>query len=520
VKRAEILDRLRHPDGPWDMVVVGGGATGLGTAVDAASRGYRTLLLEQHDFAKGTSSRSTKLVHGGVRYLRQGNLSLVMEALRERGRLLANAPHLVRNQAFVVPNYRWWEPAFYGVGLTLYDRLAGRYGLGRSRLLSKAAVLERVPTLRGEGLKGGVQYQDGQFDDSRLAINLMQTVFDQGGLAVNYVAVTGLLKRSGRICGVVAEDGESRERFEIPAAVVVNATGVFTDAVRRLDEPGTAPLLQFSQGVHVVLDREFLPGESAMMIPQTEDGRVLFAIPWQGKVLLGTTDTPVAQPELEPRAFDGEVDFLLEHARKYLVRPPERGDVRSVFTGLRPLIRSDGSSTKRISREHALEVSEAGLVTITGGKWTTYRKMGQTAVDRAVRVAGLAPRPCVTAELRVHGCPGAGAPDNHDPLRHYGSDLPLLRRLVEEDPRLGEPLHPGLPYLRAEVIWAVRSEMAVTVEDVLSRRTRALLLDARASREIAPAVASLMAQEMGKGPEWIQAQVDSIEALATGYILN
>ncbi len=514
--REDLLARLDDRD-PWDFLVIGGGATGLGTAVEAASRGYRTLLLEQSDFAKGTSSRSTKLVHGGVRYLQQGNVSLVLEALRERGLLIRNAPHLVRNLSFVVPNYDWWEGPFYGVGLKIYDMLAGRMGLGPSRFLSREETLQLLPTVEPAGLRGGVIYHDAQFDDARLAIALARTLLDLGGVPLNHFRVTGLLKLGGLVRGVAARDEETGAEREIHARVVINATGVFADDLRRMDDPVGEPLLAPSQGVHLVLDRSFLPGDSAVMVPHTDDGRVLFAVPWHGRVVVGTTDTPVQERSLEPRPLPQEVDFLLTHAARYLTRDPAPSDVLSCFAGLRPLVRGgEGAKTASLARDHTLLIGPSGLVTITGGKWTTYRKMGEDTVTQAALVAGLPEFPSGTAELQLHGW----TPEEMTQWGVYGSDAPALNQLAEERPEWGELLHPRLPYRVCEVVWGVRHEMARTVEDVLARRTRALLLDARASAEAAPAVARLMAAELGRDPEWERRQVEAYRELARGYWLD
>jgi len=505
----------------WDVLVVGGGATGLGVAVEAASRGYSTLLLEQSDFAKGTSSRSTKLIHGGVRYLQQGDVSLVLEALRERGLLIQNAPHLVHHLAFVVPVYDWWEGPFYGIGLRLYDTLAGKLGLGPSRNLSREETLERIPTLEPDGLRGGVIYYDGQFDDSRLAITLVRTLADLGGVPLNYARVTGLMRAgsgSGSIEGVTAVDEESGREMEIRARVVVNATGVFTDEVRRMDDPGTTPMITASQGVHLVLDRTFLPGDTAIMVPHTSDGRVLFAVPWHGRVVVGTTDTPVPEASLEPRALEEEVEFLLTHAVRYLTKDPLASDVLSVFAGLRPLVGGPDSDTAAISRDHTLLISPSGLVTIAGGKWTTYRYMGADTITQAAIVGGLPERPSVTQDLRLHGW--ADGVDPTEPWSVYGTDAAELETLERAKPELYERLHPSLPYHASEVVWAARCELARTVEDVLARRTRALLLDARASVEMAPVVARLLAEELGRNEEWVEDQVVEYTELARGYVLG
>jgi glycerol-3-phosphate dehydrogenase len=519
MNRDDMLAAVRAADSAWDFIIVGGGATGLGCAVEAASRGYRTLLLERGDFAKGTSSRSTKLVHGGVRYLRQGNVSLVLEALRERGLLIKNAPHLVRNTAFVVPNYRWWEGPFYGIGLKMYDLLAGRSGFGRSKLLSKKKTLKLLPTIEPEGLDGGVIYYDGQFDDARLAVNLAQTAADKGGTLLNYVRVVGLLKADGEVSGVRARDEESGEEFEVSARAVINATGVFTDEVRRMDNPDAPPMVSPSQGVHIVLDRSFLPGDAAIMVPKTDDGRVLFAIPWHGVVLVGTTDTPVPSASLEPRPLERELAFLLDHAGRYLVKRPKREDVLSVFAGLRPLVAGghEEGSTAELSRDHSLVISKTGLVTITGGKWTTYRKMAEDTIDQAAVLADLPERPSVTRTLRVHGWHAESQAFGE--FDFYGSDAEHLRRLVEERPELDEKLHERLPLRAVQVVWAARQEMARTVEDVLARRTRCLLLNAAASLEAAPRVAALLAAELGRDADWQRRQVEDYTTLAKGYMM-
>ena len=516
MNRDAMMARLDQ-DRVWDFVVVGGGATGLGVAVDAASRGYSTVLFDQGDFACGTSSRSTKLVHGGVRYLQQGNVSLVIEALRERGLLLANAPHLVRNLSFVVPNYDWWEGPFYGIGLKMYDLLAGRQGLGRSRILSRERTLQLLPTLEPDGLNGGVIYYDGQFDDARLAINLAQTAAEQGACVLNYMTVTALLHAGGEVAGVVVRDGETGDERRVRARVVVNATGAWTDALRRMDDPSAPALIVPSQGVHIVLDRDFLPGESAIMVPRTDDGRVLFAIPWQDRVVVGTTDTPLDEPSVEPRPRDDEIDFLLEHAGRYLDRDPARSDILSAWAGIRPLVGSgDEAGTASLSRDHTLLISDSGLVTIAGGKWTTYRKMAEDVVDQASAVADLDDRPCVTRTLHIHGYHANAAELGE--LEAYGADAPAIRDLITADPALDERLHPRLPLRAAEVVWAAREEMARRVEDVLSRRSRALPLDARAAIEAAPRVARILARELGRDEGWVEGEVAAFEGLAAGYL--
>ena len=513
-----MYQRLRARREPWDMLVVGGGATGVGVALDAASRGYHVLLLEQSDFGKGTSSRSTKLVHGGVRYLEQGNLSLVMEALKERGLLLENAPHLVRNLGFVVPNYDWWEAPFYGVGLKLYNLLAGKYGFGPSRILSREETLEKLPTIRTEGLRGGVVYYDGQFDDSRLLVNLAATASEQGAVLLNYAAVTALNKDpEGFVDGARFRDAETGEEFEIRARVVVNATGPFADAVRRMSEPGVEPMVAPSQGIHLVFDRSFLPGESAIMVPHTSDGRVMFAIPWHGHTVVGTTDTPVPAAVLEPVALEQEIDFILQTASLYLARKPTRDDVLSVFAGIRPLVRAGAAeNTAALSRGHTIRIENSGLVTITGGKWTTYRRMAEDCVNQAATLARLPEKPCVTARLNIHGYHASA--ERFGRLRVYGSDAPAVQNLEASQPGWAEPLHPALPYTAGEIAWAAREEMALTLEDVLARRTRALFLNARAALAMAPCAAGLLARELGRDDAWQSQQLAAFRDLARLYL--
>lgn len=504
----------------WDMIIIGGGATGLGTAVDAASRGLSVLLLEQADFAKGTSSRATKLVHGGVRYLAQGDIGLVREALHERGLLLKNAPHLVKNESFIIPNYSWFDGIFYTIGLTIYDLLAGKLGFGRARHISKKETIQRLPGIEDKGLHGGVVYHDGQFDDSRLAVNLAQTALEQGASVLNYVKVTGLIKDSGnKVVGVKAIDAETGLTYQLKTKTVINATGVFVDDVLKMDMPDKKPLVRPSQGVHLVLNKEFMPGEDAIMIPKTEDGRVLFVVPWYNKLLVGTTDTPIDLHSLEPVALDTEIEFILRTAAKYLKKIPTHEDVLSVFAGLRPLAapQDESSKTKEISRSHKLIVSKSGLITITGGKWTTYRKMGQDTVDKAIEVGKLPNKACITASLPIHG--SKPNPDRSNHLYVYGANIPGVLALINENNDWQNRVHPDDEYTKGEVIWAVRNEMARTVEDVLARRTRVLFLNARLAVAMAPEVARLMAAELNKDAAWQTEQIAAFNKVAGNYIL-
>ncbi|CAN5272547.1 glycerol-3-phosphate dehydrogenase/oxidase [soil metagenome] len=518
-ERGKLVEAIAGPGKLWDVIVVGGGATGLGTALDAASRGYKTMLFEQADFAKGTSSRSTKLVHGGVRYLAQGDIGLVREALYERGLLLKNAAHLVKNEAFIIPVYDWWRGVFYTIGLTLYDLLAGKLSFGRSKHISKKETISRLPGIQQKSLHGGVVYCDGQFDDSRLAINLAQTCLEQGATILNYFRVTGLIKTGKKVAGVIVKDVESGEIYRINGKAVINATGVFVDDLLQKDEPHKKPIVRSSQGIHIVLDKSFMPGTDAIMIPKTDDGRVLFVVPWHGKLLIGTTDTPLNDHSVEPIALEEEVSFVMRTVAKYLTKVPTRKDVRSVFAGLRPLAAPQNGSakTKEISRSHKLIVSPSGLITITGGKWTTYRRMAEDTVNKAIETAQLPAHSCVTKELSIHG--NKKNTDRDDHLYVYGSDREELLALLKENPDWAEKLHPRMEYLQAEVIWAVRHEMARTVEDVLARRVRALFLDARAALDMAPLVAQLMAGQLNKDEHWQNAQVIDFKHIAQGYLL-
>lgn len=493
MNRTEMLDRALDRRDPWDFVVIGGGATGAGVAFDAATRGYSVLLLEQHDFGKGTSSRSTKLIHGGVRYLAQGNVSLVREALRERGILLRNAPDVVHNLTLIVPAYRWWEKTYYALGMIAYDQLAGSQNIGRSRGLSRHEALHHLPNLKPGGLRGGVAYHDGQFDDARLLVHLFRTAAEAGAVVLNYAPVAALETANGRVNGVVAHDAATGHEIRATARIIVNATGAFCDAVRKLADASAAPLVAPSQGAHLVFDRSLLPGDAALLVPKTPDGRVLFAIPWHGHTLVGTTDVAIPSATLEPRPSDSEIDYILETAGRYLAKAPTRTDILSMFAGIRPLVgRSSGAKTSKLSREHLIHVDRPGLLTITGGKWTTFRVMAEDCVDTAAKLAGLPQRECVTAHRRLT------QPDSAYP---------------------GAPLHSALPYTEGDVARAVREEMVQSVEDVLSRRTRCLLLNAEATMDVAPRVAAMMARELGRDHEWIANQVREFTELAKRYLV-
>jgi glycerol-3-phosphate dehydrogenase len=518
MNRDEMIEKIADSNRKWDFIIIGGGATGVGIALEAASRGYRPLLLEQHDFSAGTSSRSTKLIHGGVRYLQQGNISLVLEALKERGKLRRNAPHLVHDLPFIVPTYDWWEGPFYGIGLKIYDILAGKEGFGPSQLLSKEETVARLPTVETEGLRGGVIYHDGQFDDARLVINLARTAAEQGATLVNYMAVGQLIRGNGLVTGVLANDLETDRTYKIHCRAVINATGVFSDSIRKLDDPATPALIQPSQGIHIVLDKSFLPGETAIMVPHTDDGRVLFAIPWHDRVVVGTTDTPVESVSLEPVPLATEIEFLLKHAARYLSKDPGTDDVLSTFAGLRPLVsRNEQLETATISREHTITISRTGLITIAGGKWTTYRRMAEETVDQAIEIAGLKHRPSVSETLQIHGYHNHA--ESFGDLAVYGSDAIEIEAMAKKNTSLGKVLGDGI-IRRAEVLWAVQHEMARTVEDFLARRRRVLFLDARTAIDMAPEVAALMGSALKKRRRWQKTQIESFRKTARSFLVQ
>lgn len=516
--RESAIDQIRSRQAPWDVIVVGGGATGVGIAMDASSRGLDALLLERFDFGKGTSSRSTKLVHGGVRYLKQGNITLVRDALRERTLLRQNAPHLVHDMSFVIPCGSVWQWIFYGVGLKVYDLLATGDRFGKSRFVTGATAKQIAPSVRPEKMFGGVVYHDGQFDDTRLLLNMAQTANESGACLVNYMSVDKLSKSDdGMISGVVTTDQETNEPFQISGKVVVNAAGPFCDEIRRMDERECDPMIAASQGVHVVLPRKFYSGETAMIVPKTSDGRVIFIIPWHDHAIVGTTDTAIEQSVVEPKATESEIQFLLDTTSSYLTKSPRREDVQSVFVGIRPLVKGDKSAkTASLSRDHTIRVSDAKLITISGGKWTTVRKMAEDCVDRVIKVGGLEAQPCQTETLAIHGAASIA----QGARSYYGSDLVKVEAMEASNADLKQPLHADLSIRRSEVIWAVRHEMARTVEDVLARRTRALFLNSAAAVEASPDVAAMIASERGLSKEWCDAQVQQFKELAASYSVS
>lgn len=517
MNRKEQLDKLRI-EKEFDIIIIGGGATGLGCAVDAASRGYKTLLLEKYDFSKGTSSRTTKLVHGGVRYLGQGNIGLVREALFERGRLLQNAPHVCHTLSFVMPSYKWWQKWYYGIGLWVYEFLSGKLSLGKTKLLSKNEVLHLLPDLSANNLNGGVLYFDGQFDDSRLAVNLAKTAIEKGAVVINYCGVTGFIKDGNIITGIKSKDEISGNEFEIKTKAVINATGVFADALLQLAEGNSEKTIAPSQGVHLVIEKHFFKGNAGLMIPKTDDGRVLFAIPWHDKILLGTTDTAVEIISTEPKPLKEEIDFIIDHFNRYTVSDIKYKDINSVFVGLRPLAKvSNNRETAIMPRDHVIKVLPSGLIHVTGGKWTTYRSMAEHTIDKAIQKAGLNFLPCKTKHLKIHGWTNTKTGTH---LSVYGSDAMKIKQMMEEDFSLSEKIHSLYPYTKAEIKWCIENEMAITVEDLLARRIRLLFLDAKAAMEAAPLVATILASLTGNNEEWKLQQLDEFNTLARGYVLN
>lgn len=514
MKREQLLERLRAER--FDLLVIGGGATGCGAALDAATRGLRTALVEREDFGCGTSSRSTKLIHGGVRYLElavrhldRRQFRLVKEALHERQVLLRIAPHLTRRLPLFTPLYQAWQVPYYWIGLKIYDALAGKSGIGSSRWVSRSEARRRYPQLSPNGLLGGMLYVDGQFDDARMNVALALTAIGQGAAAVNYVEVTGLIRRDGRVCGAEVRDHIGNREFEVRARVVVNAAGPWADQVRRLEDPGAASILEISSGAHLVVDGSYGLSETGILIPRTEDGRVLFILPWLGHCLIGTTEESAS--EVSPRPSEETIEYLLRHANRYLARPVDRSAIKSAWAGLRPLLRAEGTGgTAALARDHVVLEGPEGLLTITGGKWTTYRRMAQATVDIAVRRAGLpGAQPCSTESLSLVGgrCYGHGGterlreefgldPDLASHLdRAYGDRAAQVAELASQG--LGARLAPGHAFLEAEAVWAAREELAQTAMDVLARRTRLAFLDVHAAKAAVPTVVRLLARELG-----------------------
>ncbi|MGN6534051.1 MAG: glycerol-3-phosphate dehydrogenase/oxidase, partial [Ginsengibacter sp.] len=426
--------------------------------------------------------------------------------------------HLTKNESIIIPCYSGLKAIFYATGLTFYDWLSGKLSLGKSKIISKKQLTDRLPVLNRKSLKCGVLYHDGTFDDSRLAINLAQTCVEHGGVVLNYCKAVSLIKSGNAISGATVLDKESGNAYKINTKAVVNATGVFVDDIIKLDNPGSKSLIRPSQGIHLVLDNSFLKSKDAIMIPHTDDGRVLFAIPWYDKVLIGTTDTPLSTHSLEPRALDSEIGFVLNTAGKYLSKKPQKQDVLSVFAGLRPLAATNdrNEKTKEISRSHKVIISDSGLVSVIGGKWTTYRKMAEDTLSKMMRRKMLPSKKCITADLKIHGY---AVQNSTVPLAFYGGDRMKINEMIASDPTLAKPLMHETDIIAAQVIWAVRNEMARTVEDFLARRTRVLFTDAKLAIKLAANVADLMMKESGKDVEWKEMQIQSFTELSKGYLL-
>ena len=519
MNRKVMMDKLKSDSKTYDFIIIGGGATGIGVALEASARGYSVVLLEKSDFTKSTSSKATKLLHGGVRYLAQGDIGLVREAVVERGLMLKNAPHITKSQSFIIPTHGLYDEVLYTVGLTFYDLLAGKLSLGRSRRISKAKTLERISLINPDKISAGVVYYDGQFDDSRMAINVLQSSVEMGAQVVNYCSVDGLVKdTNGKLTGVKVIDEEDGTSFEIKGKQVVNATGVFADDVLQMDSPGAEKTIAPSQGVHLILDKSFLPGDDAITIPKTDDGRVLFLVPWHNKVIVGTTDTPLEQESLEPVALEEEIGFILSTASRYLTKAPKRSDVLSVFAGLRPLAatKGKGNKTKEISRSHKIYTSKSGLLTMVGGKWTTFRRMGEDLVNKAEKNNNWSHVRTKTKHLKIHGYKENVNYDN--PLHFYGSDEEPLLELSKQN-GWDSSISDSMGVIKAQVIWAVRNEMALNVEDFLARRVRCQLLDAKESVKMAPEVAKIMAKELGKDEAWQTKEVADYLEVTSNYIL-
>jgi len=513
--RKNSLKKIHNKNKPWDLIIIGGGASGLGSAVDAASRGYKTLLLEKNDFAQGTSSRSTKLIHGGVRYLQNGDISMVVEALKERGMMRRNAPHLVKDLSFVIPSYDWWSSPFYGIGLKIYDMMAGDLGLGPSTLLDREETIKLIPNVKKKGLRGGVIYNDGQFDDARMAVSLALTAEQHGATVCNYFGVNDLIKEDDIVKGVIASDLLSGKEYTIKGKAVINATGVFSDKILKMDNSNASKLIKPSQGVHIVLDKKFLNGPHAIMVPHTSDGRILFAVPWNNYVIVGTTDTLMDDILQEPIALEEEVDFILENTGAYMTHPPSRKDIKSVFSGLRPLAidKENEMSTKEISRHHKVLVSASGLISVLGGKWTTYRKMAEDTINTAISVAGLPDRACITKNLPISGYDYNS--DWTNPMHVYGTDIDRIKLIDKID--FAKSLSKKFFISKNQIIWAIKNEMAIKLEDILARRTRCLFLDSKETINIAPEVLEIMAEEMDKNSEWKEKELNNFIKLALKY---
>lgn len=526
----------------FDVLVIGGGITGAGVALDAAARGYRVALVEKGDFASGTSSKSTKLVHGGIRYLPNFDFALVREALLERGLLLRNAPFLVHPVGFVLPIYKgdrhpvglpFTTPWGIGlgvildIGLWLYDGLAGRHNVKRHRRLSRKEVMRLAPALVTENLKQGFIYYDGQTNDARLTMAVLRTAVQYGATIANYAEVTSFVTENGKVCGAHVRDNLGNQSFIARARHIINATGVFAEEVEALTDAGSLVHVEPSKGVHLVFSREDVKiGDDAIVLPETDDKRILFLVPWESRVVFGTTDTGSGDLD-HPTATKDDIAYLLHHLNRYLSVNLTADDIISVYAGYRPLLRARSSahSTAKLSRTHAVLQNSSGLVTIVGGKLTTYRRMAQDTVDVLSRRDGSTSMPHPTTNLPLSGSAGWPAAQRDLEVKgaalglspqtvfhlgeSYGSHASSLLSLIASDATLGTRLIEDLPYLRAEVVYACRHEMAMTLDDVLARRTSIILEDRDRGAGIVEDVAALMAMELDWSPEQQKAMIDA-----------
>lgn len=527
MNRESQIDHLQSE--AFDLLVIGGGATGTGIALDAATRGLQVALVERDDFASGTSSRSTKLIHGGVRYLEQavlqgdrGQFNLVRDALKERATLLQIAPHLAHSLPIVMPLYQPLQIPYYWAGLKLYDLLAGKANLAPSCFLSAQEIRDRFPLLKADGLSGGVVYYDGQFNDARMNVTLALTAAEQGAVVVNHVEVVSLNKAQGKVCGATVRDRFTGDTWEIVAKVVINATGPFTDEIRRLDDPQISPMLHVSSGTHIVLDAKFSPPDTGILIPKTEDGRVLFILPWLGHTLIGTTDNPTELSD-NPQPIAADIDYILHHLQQYFTKAITPAEIRSAWSGLRPLVSNpQAANTAKLSRDHVISVSESGLLTITGGKWTTYRKMALDTVDAALQIGNLeCDRPSQTENFKLVGAADY-QPDGDLQLQKtygldtdvaaylhhaYGDRAALIANLTQQG--YGQRLVAHYPYLEAEVIYTAQYESACSAIDVLARRTRLSFLDQQAALTALPRVVQLLGDALGWETARQQTELDA-----------
>ncbi len=500
----------------YDIIIIGGGATGSGIALDASYRGFKTLLLEKNDFSEGTSSRSTKLVHGGVRYLEAAfkkldinQFNLVKEGLKERSRLLKNAPHLCSRLTLVTPMYKLWELPYMFAGLTMYDLISGKRGLGRSSIVFKNKMISDFPSIKKKGLVGGVKYYDGSFNDARLNISLLQSAKKYNCDCKNYHEVNGFIYKDKKISGLRVKDSINDKEFEVHAPIIINATGAFSDEVRLLDDKNTKKLLDISSGIHIVLDKKYLPSKEGLMIPKTQDGRVLFILPWMGKCLVGTTDEPTKLSG-HPEVAEKDIEYILKHLEIYFDLKIDKKEILSSWSGIRPLVAVDkNASTSSIVREHLIVKSNSGLVSIIGGKWTTYRKMAEEVVDYVISEYDLEKKECGTKKLKLVGSENFTKELKVDSLdeetsKHlicmYGDKADEVPKCVSKIKKL----HPRYSYINAEVVYSIREEFVKKPIDFLVRRSNIALIDIEVAKEMLDTVLDIMQKELNWDDEKVQ----------------